>query len=274
MATIHVDAIHRERFGEPSPTPALTTDTIELQLRHRSVRRFLPEGLADRSLQAIIAAAQSASHSSNLQCWSVVVVRDPDRRALVAELLGGNKPYIVDAPVFLVWVADLHRASTVLDESGQEMETIRYLEGALVPFVDIGIAAQNALLAAESLGLGGVFVGSLRNNPGAMADLLDLPPRTFPALGMALGHPDPAEAAGIKPRLEQSAVVHEERYRLRGELDAARRYERRLATYYERFGVDDYSWFRRLVQRLGPRSGLNGRHALRQQLQEQGFFTE
>lgn len=259
-----------ERFGDADYSGLPWSDTLRLQLRHRSVRDFLPGPVGDESLDVILRAAQSASHSSNLQAWSVVVVRDEDRRRRISEAIG-SMAFIRQAPVFLVWVADLHRGAQVLGRRGQEMETVSYLEGAIVPFVDIGIAAQNALLAAESLGLGGVFVGALRNNPAAIVDELHLPRHTFPALGMALGVPNPDEAAGIKPRLASSAVVHRETYDGASWREPVEAYERRLMRYFERFGVHGYSWADRVSRRLGPRSGLNGRHRLRAWLEDQGF---
>lgn len=259
-----------ERFGDFGLFELPQSETIRLQLRHRSVRDFLPDPIADRLLDVIVRAAQSASHSSNLQAWSVVVIRDADRRRRISEAIGGME-FMKQSPVLLIWVADLHRSARVLERQGQEMETVQYLEGALVPFVDVGIAAQNALLAAESLGLGGVFIGALRNNPLAIVEELALPRLVFPVLGMALGYPSPDEAAGIKPRLATSAVVHAEVYDSDSWREQVDDYEVRLAGYFERFGVRDYSWFRRIAGRLGPRNGLNGRHRLRRWLGRQGF---
>lgn len=259
-----------ERFGEAYHSDLPHNDTLRLQLRHRSVRDYLPEPIEDRVLEMILRAAQSASHSSNLQAWSVVVIRDEARRERISDAIGGMD-FIRAAPVFLVWVADLHRAAGILRRRGERMETSHYLEGALVPFVDIGIAAQNALLAAESLGLGGVFVGALRNNPPAIIAELDLPHGTFPALGMALGVPNPEETAGIKPRLATSAIMHRETYDADSWPAHVDDYEDRIARYYERFGVRGYSWFRRVAERVGPRSGLKGRYRLRAWLSEQGF---
>ena len=260
----------RERFGGVDSSPTPHNDTLRLQLRHRSVREFLAAPVDDRSLETILRAAQSASHSSNLQAWSAVVVRDEARRGRITDAIGGMD-FIRTAPVFLVWVADLHRAVNILDRRGERWDTSRYLETALVPFVDIGIAAQNALLAAESLGLGGVFVGALRNNPPKIIAELGLPRNTFPALGMALGVPDPGEEAGIKPRLRTSAIMHAETYDAESWPEHVDDYEVRIAQYYRRFGVQEYSWFRCVAERIGPRSGLKGRHRLRSWLRDQGF---
>ncbi|MFO7193934.1 MULTISPECIES: NADPH-dependent oxidoreductase [Thermocrispum] len=263
----------RQRFGDIDLPQYPASETIRVQLRHRSVRAFLPEKIPQDALDLVLMAAQAASHSSNLQAWSVVVVEDADRRRRVCEAIGGMD-FINQASVLLVWVVDLTRAEVLLRRRAQDMETARYLEGTLVPFVDIGIAAQNALLAAESLGFGGVFIGALRNNPPALVDELGLPALSFPALGMALGVPDPSEAAGIKPRLAPKAVVHRERYRADIAADSVDEYEPRLTRYYRRFGVEGHSWAGRVVSRLGPREGLKGRHRMRKWLRRQGLLAE
>ncbi|MDR6322219.1 hypothetical protein J3R03_006415 [Actinoplanes couchii] len=87
------------------------------------------------------------------------------------------------------------------------MDGADYLETTVIGFVDTALAAQNAVVAAESLGLGTVFVGAVRNHPEEVADELGLPPHAVAAFGLAVGEPDPDEAAGIKPRLPQAAVL-------------------------------------------------------------------
>ena len=97
------------RYGEPAATLGVVNDVLSLQLAHRSVRQFDPREVTDDELSALVAAAQSAPTSSNLQPWSVIAVRDPARKARLARL-AGDQAFIEQAPLFLVWVADLGRA--------------------------------------------------------------------------------------------------------------------------------------------------------------------
>ncbi|MFX6811608.1 nitroreductase family protein, partial [Acinetobacter baumannii] len=92
----------------------------------------------------------------NLQTWSVVVVEDQARKARLAEFAGGQK-HIVEAPLFLVWLADLSRAERLAARSRHPDEGLRVLETFLVAVIDAALAAQNAVVAAESLGLGSVY---------------------------------------------------------------------------------------------------------------------
>ncbi|MFC7484797.1 nitroreductase family protein [Luedemannella flava] len=132
------------------------------------MRRFTDRDVTDAELTALIAAAQSASTSSNLQPWSVVAVRDPQRKARLSAL-AANQAFIAQAPLFLVWVADLDRARRLAGRAGAHVGAADYLETTLIGFVDTALAAQNAVVAAESLGLGAVFVGAIRNNPEQVA---------------------------------------------------------------------------------------------------------
>lgn len=250
-----------------------TSNVIEQQLQHRSVRKFLETPVPDAQLEAIIGAAQRASTSSSLQVWSVIAVRDADRKQRIADALGGFA-YISTAPVFLVWVADFARNAHIIESQGGDPENLRFIENTLIGALDIGIATQNALLAAESLGLGGVYVGGVRNNPAAISAELGLPKHVFPLVGMSIGTPDPAEGTGLKPRLPLSGVLHHEGYDAEAWRDAVPQHETDYREYYEGQGVPDRSWSQAVTGRLGTLKGMHGRHTMRDSLRAQGFDAE
>jgi len=129
------------------------TEIVEQLLDHRSVRAFTDRHLPEGTIETLIAAAQSASTSSNLQVWSVVAVQDVDRRKRLFAL-AGNQAYIHQAPLFLVWLADLSRVSRIAEQQGVELEALPYLESLLLRTIDAALAAQNAVVALESRGLG------------------------------------------------------------------------------------------------------------------------
>lgn len=251
----------------------VNSPVIEQQLQHRSVRKYLDTPVTDEQIEAIIGAAQRASTSSNQQVWSVVVVRDDERKRRISEAIGG-RAYVEAAPVFLVWVMDLARNEAVIREQGIEAEALSYMDVTLLAALDTGLAAQNALLAAESLGLGGVFVGSLRNDPDAVRDELGLPYRTFPVVGMSIGVPDPAEGTGIKPRLPLAAVLHHETYDAERWREATTEYEASYRDYFDSQGVPGRSWARTVAGRLGPVAGLHGRDTISENLRVQGFESK
>jgi nitroreductase len=109
------------RYGDRDAALGIHNETLALQLAHRSVRKFSPQPVTDEQLSALVAAAQSAATSSNLQPWRVVAVRDPERKARSATL-ANDQQFINEASLFLVWVADLGRARRLAERAGTPLE--------------------------------------------------------------------------------------------------------------------------------------------------------
>ncbi|MCL2877075.1 MAG: nitroreductase family protein [Betaproteobacteria bacterium] len=260
------------RYGDASlPDPAAWSPVIEHLLSHRSVRAYLPDPVDDGQLAAIIAAAQSASSSSNLQACSVVAVRDPVRRAKLAEL-AAEQHFIAQAPLVLVWIADLARLERLTEMTERPDGALDYLEAFLVGAIDAALAAQNAAAAAESLGLGIVFIGSMRDKPLEVADLLGLPPKTVAVFGMCMGKPDPARPASIKPRLPQSVVLHHERYSLDAQVPGIEAYNATMVQFYEQQKMNVRgTWAVHSAKRVAGAETLSGRDKLVDFLRARGF---
>jgi nitroreductase len=260
-----------DRYREPLAIgPVEWNQTLETLLSHRSVRAFLPTPLAAGTIETLVAAAQSAPTSSNIQAWSVVAVEDADRKARLSRIAGEQR-HITDAPLFLVWVADLARADLLAAQRGVTLEGADFTESFLLASLDAALAAQNAVVAAESLGLGTVYIGALRNNPEAVASELGLPDRAYAVFGLVVGHPDPERQAAVKPRLPQSAVLHRERYGLDEQVDAIARHDRHIAAFRSEQKPSPQSWSDLAVDRLRDVAALKGRHLLREVLGRLGF---
>ncbi|WP_372621662.1 NADPH-dependent oxidoreductase [Falsiroseomonas sp.] len=259
------------RYGGAAPDVAAPANQVlDTLLGHRSIRAFLPTPLADGVLETLVAAAQSAPTSSNQQAWSVVAVQDPARKARLAALANGQK-FITQAPLFLCWVADLSRLSRLGKAHGRHLEGLDYLESFMVALVDAALAAQNAVVAAEALGLGTVYVGALRHHPEKVAEELALPPNAFAAFGLSVGHPDPAVPSAVKPRLPQSLVLHRERYTVADEPAEIAGYDQRLGDFSERVGMGRQDWTQRMISRVGTAASLSGRHRMKEALRALGF---
>ena len=247
--------------------------TLELIQRHGSVRNYRPDSVPVETLKAIVAAAQRTSTSSNMQAYSVVAVMDAAKRARLAELCG-NQEHIAQAPVFLAWCADLARLDRACELRGYIQET-GYVENFLVAAVDAVIAAQSAVMAAESLGLGICYIGSIRNHTQAVIDLLGLPRLVFPVTGMTVGWP--AAEPPIRPRLPQSAVLHLEHYASEHDAELAE-YDRIMAASGIYGGrqipvpgkpdeMEDYGWTEHTARRVAQAV----RTDLREVLERRGF---
>ncbi len=239
-------------------------------LDHRSVRAFTDQALPDGTINTLVAAAQSASTSSNLQVWSVVAVRDSDRKARLSAL-AGNQAYIRQAPLFLVWLADLSSVARVVEQQSVELEAVPYLESLLLGTIDAALAAQNAVVALESLGLGSVYIGAIRNDIEGVAKELELPAQVYPVCGLCVGYPSAERPAQVKPRLPQAAVLHHETYSAVADVAAVAKYDERLGAFYQREGMKASGWSEQVVNRLRSVSNLHGREELVEELKRWGL---
>ena len=260
---------HRLPAAPPVVPPAGWNAVLETMLAHRSVRHFLDRPLAPGTVDLLIAAAQSASTSSNLQVWSVVAVEEPARKARLAEL-AGQQGFIRAAPLQLVWLADLHRLAAVAAAAGATAGGIDYLEAFIVGVVDAALAAQNALTAAESLGLGGVYVGAMRNHPEQVAAELALPAHVFAVFGMAIGWPDPDAGSDVKPRLPPQVVLHREQYGTPDQAAIAA-YDATLRGFQREQKMGEIDWTRQCLARMKDTAALRGRERMREALANLGF---
>lgn len=258
------------RYGVPQLSAGPWSSTINIMLSHASVRAYLDRKLPPGTIKTLVAAAQSAATSSNLQVWSVVAVEDAERRARLANLAGGQR-HIRQAPLFLAWLADLSRAERVAEAVGVTLEGLPFLETFLVAAIDAALAAQNATVAAESLGLGTCYIGALRNRPLDIAAELGLPPGTFAIFGLCVGYPDPAYPASVKPRLPSEAVLHREQYDAARERNAVETFDARLATFQRSQGMAAQGWSRLVANRLRTPASLTGRDRLVAALRVLGF---
>ena len=250
--------------------PDLINPVLETLLAHRSVRGFHGDALPEGTLELLIAAAQSAPSSSNLQTFSVISIEEPERKSRVATL-AANQNFIREAPLFLAWLVDLSRIEHIASTKGVEAEGLQYLDTFLMGAIDAALAAQNVVTAAESLGLGTVYVGALRNQPLDVAKELGLPKQVFPLFGLAVGRPDAARPASIKPRLPQALVLHREQYGTAPVDDAIGGYDELIAGFNRSQQLPPARWTERTLERLRTVAALRGRDKLREQLGVQGF---
>ncbi len=264
-------ALLHARYREETAWPLELNAVLEAQLGHRSVRAYLPDPLPEGALETAIAAAQSAPSSSNLQIWSVLAVADPARKSRLAAL-AGNQKHILEAPLFLIWLIDFDRLTQLTPPQGPACEALDYTETFLLGAVDTSLAAQNAVTALESLGLGTVYTGGIRNKPAEVAAELGLPPRVFPLYGLAVGWPDPDRPAAVKPRLPQASVLFHEQYAwTQAQREAAEAYNPRIRAFQREQAMPEKDWTLQARERTRGPSSMAGRHVLKDVLNGLGF---
>ena len=262
------------RYGTDHGLPAAGpwNDTLAVLLGHRSVRGYRPDPVPPGTLETLVAAASSAATSSNLQTWSVVAVEDPETRRALATI-ANNQHHVEECPIFLAWVADLSRLGRLGEAEGKPMEGLAYTETFMVACIDAALAAQNAVVAAESIGLSTVYIGALRNKPEEVAALLGLPPGAMAVFGLCVGYVKPEAEAEVKPRLPQAVVLHRGRYGLPPERESAlrRTYDATLEAFSLRNGMGAVDWSKRALARVGTIKGLSGRDRMRAALAALGL---
>lgn len=231
--------------------------------QHRSVREFKPEAVPDEMVREIIQAACWASTSNFIQAYSIIRVRDPEKRKAIAQL-AGPQPWVEKSPVFLVFCADLNRAKYACSRENIEIEA-GYTELFIITTVDVSLVAQNVLLAAESSGLGGVFIGGIRNDPETVCRLLEIPEHVYPVYGMCLGYP--AETPEQKPRMPLEMILKEEVYTEDSSL--LDRYDEICRHYYgsRSKGTRDETWTRQISRMVSKKS----RPHMKSFLEKRGF---
>ena len=232
------------------------SETITLMKSHTSVRRFKEEAIPQEDLNTILSAGQMASSWKNFQSYSVILVRSQEKKDALFELV--PQEAIRQSAAFLLFVGDLNRA-----EKGARLHTDTFqpqgVEGLLITAVDAALAGQNTLLAAESLGYGGVIIGLVRYKSVEVAELFKLPDYTYPVFGIALGVPN--QKHDVKPRLPLENVVFEEEYQEQT-AEAIEAYDRVQAEYAGARATT--TWSQRLAEQFGQSEPSSTRENLEQ----------
>jgi nitroreductase len=240
---------------------------IEQLRSHRSIRKYKDRLVEDRLLETILETAQCAATSSHVQAYTVVRVNNRQNRREIAEL-SGSQVWVAEAPVFLVFCADLNRLEKVCGMHGKEM-TRGYAEQFIVATVDTALFAQNAMIAAESQGLGGVYIGGIRNNPEKVCELLHIPERVYPLFGMCLGYPD--HHPPRKPRLPLKVVFKTDQYDQEPDEALLKEYDQVTNRYYKSRDSNqkDETWSSQMASLLSKVT----RPHMKTFLQDRGFFV-
>jgi FMN reductase [NAD(P)H] len=247
-----------ERFGEDiAIDPALPgLDELAQIAGHRSHRRFLPRAIAPELLRLICACALSAPSKSDLQQCDIVIVTDTAIRAGIVATIP-EMPWIMDAPAFLVFVANGERLPMLARLNDKPFPN-DHLDQFFNAAVDAAIVLATFLRAASAVGLGCCPISAIRDRPQTVSDLLRLPQRVIPVAGLCVGWP--AETGEITPRLSLRTTVIENGYGERdpaGEIEAYDRRRAALRPYRrqrspQRWGeADFYGWSQDKARQYG-----------------------
>ncbi len=192
----------------------VTNPVLENLMNRVSIRRFTTQDVEDSVIETIVRAGQQAPFTG--QMYSVVVTKDLAKREEMAKLFG-RLP--TAAPVFMLICVDFSRLEKFIASKGR---TNSFHDDwmMILGIQDASYFAQNIVTAAESLGLGSVFLGSAPWYTERMAEIFKLPSRVWPMVGLVMGYPD--ERPGARPRIPLDNVLHWDEYRELDEKGVAR----------------------------------------------------
>lgn len=204
--------------------------TIETQLNHRTIREFTNESIPENIFEQLMEIARRTATSTGMQYASIIRIKDKEIKEEIAKVCA--QEYVARAPELLIFVADCYRNKQILKEKNQDAEGINGMDKFFQAFTDSCITVQNIVNAAESLGLGTVYLGSILNDSEKICEILNLPELTFPVLGLGIGYPN--QNPQIKPRMDMKIRVHEDRYhKLDNYLEQLKEYDEEMQTYYD-----------------------------------------
>lgn len=184
----------------------MENDTINVMLRHRSIRKFTSEKVDPKVLEEIVNCGLRASNTGNMQLYSVIATQEEPLRT---ELCGLHFDQCSTAPLWLTICTDVNRYHHYcrVNQCDEPYGNLLWFLSALV---DASLFAQNLCIAAEARGLGFCYLGTVMYNTEKIASLLQCPKGVVPVITLAMGHP--AEEGRLSERLGCDAVLHSEVY--------------------------------------------------------------
>lgn len=194
-----------------NPNTLSSNPVLEQLHRRKSVRVYEDRPVEPEVKQAVLEAAIQAPSAGNMALYTILDITDPSVKAQLAESCD-HQPFIATAPVVLIFCADYRRWYDVFCDY---VEPVRRpdMGDLFLAQADALIAAQNAVVAAQSLGLGSCYIGDITENFEFHQTLLHLPQYVVPAAMLCMGYPTRQQLERPKPpRHPVEALVHENGY--------------------------------------------------------------
>ena len=187
---------------------------LQSLMERKSVRAYTGAAIPEEQVLQILTAATQAPTAGNQQLYTILRITDPAIKQQLSESCD-HQPFIAEAALVLVFCADCLKWYQAFQDAGCKPR--RPDVGDLMLAVsDANIAAQNAVMAAESLGIGSCYIGDIMENMELQSQILNLPELVFPAAMVVFGYPTDQQKARVKPeRADLSCIVQENGYRVR-----------------------------------------------------------
>lgn len=241
-------------------------EVIKQLQNRRSVREFTGEKIKEEDLKTILATAQRAANSVNEQQTSLIVIRDKEKLAKIAELCGGQK-HIAEAGAFVFVLVDFHRGVYAANSIGKRNIGPKSADGVLVGAVDAGIIVNSLQTAAHALGYGTTVIGAIRKATKEFIKMLELPEYVFPIVGTTIGVPVERKLTRVKPRVPLDTFVFEDTYNAKKVEEGVEFHEKDTIEWREENGTPQLPSYKEMIARIYE----NFYNTSKQDLEDQGF---
>jgi len=162
-------------------------NTINELIKRKSTRAFSSKEITPETKEVLLNAIVNAPSAGNMQLYSIIDIDTPELKEKFAELCD-HQAFIKDCKWALIFLADYHKWQNAFKNEGFNPRNIQ--EGdLLLSMEDAIIAAQNAVVAAESLGIGSCYIGDIMENAEEVIRILKLPKHVYPCCMLVFGYP-------------------------------------------------------------------------------------
>ncbi|MBN1433546.1 nitroreductase family protein [Candidatus Fermentibacterales bacterium] len=188
----------------------MTTRPLDRLLERSSLRRFADRDIEPGVLDQVLEAGVRSASAGNLQPWSAILVRDPDTRNRLASMC--FQEFMADAPLHLLFCLDMHRNEVLARAGAAPYTAPSSFRHFWVSFQDVVIAAQSMCTAADMLGLGSVYIGTIMESPSEVREMFSLPSGVFPVVLVCMGYPREGTERKAARKFSRRFMIHEEKY--------------------------------------------------------------
>lgn len=183
--------------------------TIDTLLTHRTIRKYQSKKIEKEKIDLILRAACNGSTMGNMQLFSIIITEDEEMKRKAAPF-HFNQPMATEAPLILTFCADFNRFNKYCQYRDADNTAYNNIQSYHWAIIDALIAAQNACVAAESMGLGICWLGTITYNCHQFIEIFQLPKNVFPIASITFGYP--AENPELTDKLPIEALIHSEIY--------------------------------------------------------------
>ena len=201
--------------------------TLELIEKRRTIRAYSKKELTKEEIDTIINGAMRAPTAGNMMMYSILQITDQEMKEKLVKTCD-NQPHIAKAPLVLIFLADMQRwwdyfsiskVPELCEEIGKKFQTPQESD-LLLASCDALIAAQNAVITAESLGIGSCYIGDIMENYEIHQEMFNLPKWVFPIAMLCFGYPKgDKEKIPLTPRFPQKFIHFKNKYKRLNEQD-------------------------------------------------------